>query len=145
MKRLGKLVAIACGLMACLSLNSFSAPTEGDPNRIQGWVLVYEHDAEGTPVAGNILELADAARSGADVKVGYPSNPDPYGNIFQNFFNCDWVYAANDGDFVTCVNTSPISVRARKLPQNSVNISRFFYAIILYKWFFSISCRSLND
>ena len=45
------------------------AEVTGDPEKIPGWVLVYEVDANNAIQAGSLMILRQAVRAGADIKV----------------------------------------------------------------------------
>jgi len=97
-----------------------------------GWVFMYQHDKNGTPVAGNIHKLAEAIRSAADVKVSFPTTAG------QEFFNCEWTYAADDGSIVTCMNTSHISIRA-------LRGEKFGFQDNAYHWFVMVNTNGKRD
>ncbi len=46
------------------------AVVEGDPEKIGGWVLAYEHDASGNAIDGNINRLEKAFAAGGDFRIG---------------------------------------------------------------------------
>ncbi|MEN8221125.1 MAG: hypothetical protein ABFS56_33205 [Pseudomonadota bacterium] len=94
---------------------------------------MYEHDANGNPIIGDVHDLADLVINGADVKVATLSS----GNA-QSLFNCEWVYAANDGSFVTCKNTSHISVRA-------IEGGDFGFKDNAYHWFVMVNTEGKRD
>jgi len=72
-----------------------------------GWILAYQHDADGARVAGNLAFLANAVRTGADVKVAYALH-DPFEG-WEGVFECQWLFVKQDDSVVTCMNTSHIS------------------------------------
>ncbi len=45
------------------------ADIAGDPEKISGWVVVYETDDTGATVRGNLSNLLNAVRSGGDIKI----------------------------------------------------------------------------
>ncbi len=63
-------LACAIVLVSGSMMNIASAEIEGNPEKIPGWVFVYEHDSDGVATDGNISRLIKAIESGADIKIG---------------------------------------------------------------------------
>lgn len=55
-------------IFAVLTGSAF-ADTIGDPEKIPGWVVVYESDDLGATVRGSLKKLIRAVKSGGDIKI----------------------------------------------------------------------------
>lgn len=62
------------------------------------WKLVYENDADGNSVAGNLAELITVIRSGEEVRLGWliQSTKDPSWKI-EHFAEAKFITIMNDG------------------------------------------------
>ncbi len=98
---------LASGLLASV-FSTDLAIAEGERVGFPRWDLVYEHDENGEPVAGDLNTLIEAVKSGADVKVGIRTRSGG-GIEYEAFYPCQFTYVTYDGPNVVGVNTSNIS------------------------------------
>nr|VFK02184.1 MAG: hypothetical protein BECKH772B_GA0070898_102653 [Candidatus Kentron sp. H]VFK02344.1 MAG: hypothetical protein BECKH772A_GA0070896_102663 [Candidatus Kentron sp. H]VFK05408.1 MAG: hypothetical protein BECKH772C_GA0070978_102683 [Candidatus Kentron sp. H] len=108
--------------MSSVNAEQFQVGTE--------WTLVYSHDQYGNPVDGDISTLVEAAKGGADVKVGTPSGDT------TSFFTCEFVWV-KDG-LVVCQNTSHISI-------GGLEGSSFGFQDNAYHWFVMVNTEGKRD
>lgn len=90
-------------LLFVLTTPSVLAQTSGDPNRIQGWVQVYEHDASGTAISGSLADLAAAVRAGAEVRILFKNG------TYDISSDCERVWV-NQTNHVVCLDLDYVGV-----------------------------------
>jgi hypothetical protein len=96
---------------------------------VYAWSLVYAHDAAGVPTFGSVSSLRNAIGRGADVKVAMDQ---------AYYASCDGVHVNSDGS-VSCMHTSPISVR------NALPGPNFGFQDDAYHWFVMVNTTGQRD
>ncbi|SHO57838.1 hypothetical protein [Vibrio quintilis] len=98
-----------------------------------GWVKVYQNDAQGNKLSGDIDSLTAAISNGADVKVSYAGS-----NNLTMSLHCEWT-AVKDG-YAACMNTSHISIRSM-----DADNSKFGFQDNAYHWYVMLNTEGKLD
>jgi hypothetical protein len=127
------LFAVPAARAETIAENDSTGTANGEPVPIGpapgGWMLAYQHDANGVRVAGDLAVLSEAVRAGADVKVAYALN-DPFDG-WEGVFECEWLFVKQDDSVVTCVNTHCIGVGGLEGPSFGFNHDAYhFFALV---------------
>ncbi|MCP5079153.1 MAG: hypothetical protein GY951_14000 [Psychromonas sp.] len=64
-----KIAVILFSTILTLLTTHTNADVVGNPEKIPGWVIVYQTDDLGATTRGNLVKLVNAVKSGADIKV----------------------------------------------------------------------------
>lgn len=98
---------------------------------LSGWHLVYENNAKGKKVFGDLASLKDHIRSGADIKVYLNTQKQEY------TFECEWAFIDEYND-VSCMNTSHISMYAG-------DKGNFGFRDPAYHWFLMVNTKGKKN